>query len=242
MKLGRFEIKRRNNTVWDYIVPLGLVFLGIIYYEYYSWNCFDCLTGGRVYGGFELQELFLRLIVSVIIFILATMFLSRVQRILIFPWLGFTVVIVGLFLAKKFISGSYFFEVALHIFSWGGLGLGFYAFGGIFFFLGNLILLIKNGRLKSKKYSLQRSLLAWGILGLSLTQIPDNHRCGPITGGVSYCPLISRYDLLNIFTNFIERNSYGHSYHGYRLILIPFLSFVLIGFAVEKYNQRRASL
>jgi len=48
LKIGPIEIKRVENTKWDYTVPLGLALLASFYYVFYLWNCFDCSLARRI--------------------------------------------------------------------------------------------------------------------------------------------------------------------------------------------------
>jgi hypothetical protein len=221
MKLGRFEIKRVENMVWDYVVPFSLVLLGLIYSIYYNWNCFYRDTGAREITRSGLNSIIITGLITLLILILATLFLRRLQRIIIFPWLIVVVSIIGKpFGFFSYISTSEFF-------------VGF--FEGMNFFLGNLVLIIKYGKkppFKNEFYSFKRSILAWGILGLSLFVAANTNGCYiPVApGGFTS---ISKYDVFNRVYTYLESKIFGAG-------IIIFLSFVLLGFVVEKLKQWRA--
>ena len=70
MKIWRFELKRRENTVWDYVVPLSLVGLALIvmwYADLYPLNQF-------LYMG----------VIDIFVIIVLTTFFTRIQRLLIY--------------------------------------------------------------------------------------------------------------------------------------------------------------
>jgi hypothetical protein len=209
---------------------MGLVVLGLIYYTYYSWNCFDCDTGQRLIDRARLNNRILVDFIAISIFLFATVFLSRLQRMIVFPWSIFLIGIIAKPYGYYHIVPNY-----LHI-----TGL----ISGTSFFLGNLLIFIKYGK-KTKPISHLKSLrnsLSWGILGFALFLTPDFHQCGPITAGVSNCPRIPRYDVLKRVFSFINLKIYGHDYYyGELTLVVIIVSFALIGFALEKYNQRKVS-
>jgi hypothetical protein len=222
LKLGWFEIKRRDNTKWDYVVPLGLVLLGFIYALYYKWNCFWADTGARVLSLPDINRLKVAAFMAFLIFVLVTIFLTRLQRMIVFP---------GLIIAIQTIFPSnlpYTLSDNILIF----LGL----FGGFSFFLGNLVLIIKHGNNsieKAKKYGLKRTLIAWGVFGGSLFGAADTTGCNIVVAPGTFTS-ISKFDIFNRVYTSLESKIFGVG-------IIIFLSFALIGFAVEKYKQGRPS-
>lgn len=91
MKIGNFELKPRENTKWDYIVPIGFGIAGILFLTF-------VLAGGWEYGLFDIGDirpeytapddwyrhtLFVLATLSIMLF--STRYLGRLKRVLVFP-------------------------------------------------------------------------------------------------------------------------------------------------------------
>ncbi len=92
MKLWKFEFKRRENTVWDFVVPLSLVLLQLLVFNYSIANA----TYHTWYHDIELNKfdnveqinlvsngLFLTETIFLILLLLSILFISRKTRTLI---------------------------------------------------------------------------------------------------------------------------------------------------------------
>jgi len=222
MKLWRFEIKRRENTVWDYLVPLSLVLLSYIYYIYYSWSCFYDYSGERILDTSNMNIYIIIGLVTFPVFIFSTFYLTRLQRIVIFPFLMTIIAwatLNSLELIKLFSNKTSYKIYDL-----------FVIVGGLSFFFGNLVLLIRYGKKQvlKAKYSPLRTFLSWGIFGSIIFFVQSfgtNQPCWNIGGGPHLSPRISDYDL--IYT--------AGEFAGIEILLL----FALIGLAVEIKTRRR---
>jgi Flp pilus assembly pilin Flp len=89
VKIGRFELRAVENTRWDYIVPVGLSGGIILLWALVMWIfSYDVYTGRQLMQIQDWVRYFTFSGVSVILMFLITMFLTRLQRIFVFPLLG----------------------------------------------------------------------------------------------------------------------------------------------------------
>jgi len=83
MKIWRFEFKRRENTIWDFILPIGFSLLPYPFIRGFYKEVIKSF-------GFSLSGMLSFLLLAGIIIIIMynlTLYLSRVQRVFVFPLL-----------------------------------------------------------------------------------------------------------------------------------------------------------
>jgi len=151
----------KKNTKWDYLVPLSLVGLQIIVFNYALMNTYDIVLNERI-NNLDNDSLIAESI-YIILIILSIIFLTRLQRILILfilPISGILLTIIGEMSEVKIIETIAFFVFLLPLFS-------------IEYFFGNISLLLKFGDNtekvnNKKKYSLIRRVFSYAVYGFGL--------------------------------------------------------------------------
>jgi hypothetical protein len=153
MKFGRFEIKRVENTVWDYVVPLSLMGLVLI-------PSLIKTNGNSVFFSLFYQ------IIIILILILASFFVTRFFRMLTF----FISIVLTVFYYGIFVRVIEFFEIALPITILTTRLVWWFLFYSFAFSFGSLIVLLIYGNNIEIKITevgnFTRTLIAFTAYGL----------------------------------------------------------------------------
>jgi len=206
MKIRKLEISPRETNKWDWIVPIGLSGILIILWAF-VW---------LVYHGSLGNETTIGVIFFLMTCSIATFFLSRFQRIFVFPILG----VIGLVWQNE----------PLGLFASSIIGLG-YTFG-------TLTLLIAYGNNPSQKGLTPKSLLrrsleitlASGVFGLLL--IPTS-----FIFGFAFPVFLGPF---KIYNSIYEQFSliFPEQIAGLLTLIIWFLFFALIGLVIDYFGRK----
>ncbi len=238
MRIGGFEIRAKENTKWDYILPIGLSGIEALFFIF--WAILTDLVEkeqAEVWGTFYRFDwtewiLFLfSIAITFVLLFLITKYLTRLQRILILPLIGFFSIFLGRVLWEAFY-----------------LLLGVLLYG-IGYILGTLILYALYGNNASmqkepkKPYpSLLRYAVLFGIVGSIIGAV------SPIlaVGGMFPVTLVFPNNVIRII-RFLPATittpiiSVLMNYSNPLLLNILFwaLIFALLGIAIAKLKQKK---
>jgi hypothetical protein len=221
MKLWKFEIKRVENTVWDYVVPLGLVVIAFIYFSYYRWNCFDCSLTRRISTPEDLYPVLITGAIVTSILGISSIYLTRFRRVL----LAILFIGVVIFLNIRLKGTGYYLDFVDLI------GISFFL--ALAFGMGNLSIYTKIGGAGIKLQGLLRSSLGWGIFGFGLHGATGALGC-PSVGQLFCATYIAKYDILTRVLHYTQYDEFPNHFFlfatGY---LTNFLLFFIYGLILE---------
>lgn len=221
MRIGRFEIKRQENTKWDYIVPLSLVGLQFIVINYASMHYYIEHSGEIITK--SLVDIIPSLILQAkytILLLLLTVFLTRLQRILIM--FIFSVFGVLMFVLPEQVIPAQMLESGdYQVFAF---YLLFMPLLSIEYVIGTVCLILKFGNLSTKEEkdlnSYRRRVFAYGLYGLGIDLL------------FLFAHPISQVD--------VQRAFIFEGIYGFIGTWLPFFSIVFlgVGYIIEKNKLR----
>ncbi len=224
----RSMARPKKNTKWDYIVPLSLIGLVVLSYNYGSmnyevFNPNDLAHEAVEKSLWEIKDILFAELIFGLLVILTTIFLTRVQRLLVLP--TFLIFLIGEF------SVSYKADVMVSI-SEPVMGIVILStFFAIPYFLSSLSLLTKFGNNSKEKICKKstpiRSAVAWGVYGFGLNILPFFTRGGEFIFIEIFDPL---YPIMQKLSTPLDM----FFFFSFFTIL-----FALIGYSIEKYKQKK---
>ena len=135
MKLGRFELKPVKNTVWDYVVPMSLVVLSFMSFNYTNRYGLS-LSTSKFLPSLPIE--FFTQALNILVFILLIIFLPRFYR--IGTWFFGLSLLILFSIVFRFISSDLISSLIF-----------FFIVSSLSFSVGNLILVILIGNNATNK-------------------------------------------------------------------------------------------